>query len=163
MRTWVMCDDFYHPASTVIKGLEPLQQLGYEFEFSLDAADWSANKLAQFPVLAISKSNRISAAQEGTWISEEVEQALTAYVEQGGGLLIIHSGTVDYAESASIMDLIGGVFTHHPEQCLVTMELVAEHPITAGLTQLEPFTLKDEHYFMKMTDDTQRKLFLTST
>ena len=163
MRTWVMCDDFYHPASTVIKGLEPLQEFGYEFEFSLDAADWSASKLVQFPVLAISKSNRISAAQEGRWITKEVEQALTSYVEQGGGLLIIHSGTVDYAESKAMMDLVGGVFTHHPEQCPVTMALVPAHPMTAGMAELGSFTLQDEHYFMELSDTTERKLFLTSS
>ncbi|MCL6458224.1 MAG: ThuA domain-containing protein [Gorillibacterium sp.] len=163
MRTWVMCDDFYHPANTVIKGLEPLQELGYEFELSLDAADWAASKLAQFPVLVISKSNQISATKDEAWITDKVEQALTAYVEQGGGLLLIHSGTVGYAESTVLMDLFGGGFTHHPEQCSVTMELVLGHPITAGLALLEPFTLKDEHYFMKMTDNAERELFLTSS
>lgn len=163
MRTWVMCDDNYHPASTVMAGLEPLRQAGYDFEFSLTAEDWSEDKLSDYPLLILSKSNRISAAVEGEWMTEEVERALSAYIAQGGGLLVLHSGTVGYAASEPLMKLIGGVFTHHPEQCPVTLTPVAGHPITAGLPELAPFTVRDEHYFIQQAASVSAEHFLTSS
>lgn len=163
MRTWVMCDDNYHPASTVIAGLEPLRQAGYAFEFSQTAEDWSADKLDQFPLLVLGKSNRISAAVEGEWMTEAVEQALSAYIEQGGGLLVLHSGTVGYEASEPLMKLIGGVFTHHPEKCTVTLTPVSGHPITAGRPEIAPFAVWDEHYFIKPAASVAVEPFLTSS
>lgn len=163
MRTWVMCDDNYHPASTVIAGLEPLRQAGYAFDFSLTAADWAADKLDSYPLLILSKSNRVSATMENEWMTEAVEQALSAYIEQGGGLLVLHSGTVGYGASERLMKLIGGVFTHHPEKCPVKLTPVSGHPITAGLPELAPFTVWDEHYFIQPAASVSVECFLTSS
>ena len=54
--------------------------------------------------------------------------------------------------------LLGGVFDHHPEQCPVTVEPQPGHPLCAGS---EPFTLKDEHYFMAL-DDPQAEVYVTT-
>ncbi len=54
--------------------------------------------------------------------------------------------------------LLGGVFSHHPAQCPVTMIPRVGHPLSAGSGT---FTLKDEHYFM-MLDDSQAKVFMTT-
>ena len=87
-----------------------------------------------------------------------VQRAFVRYVQQGGGLLAVHSGTV-YAVHATLRALIGGAFVRHPEQCPVTVEPQPGHPLTAGCT---PFTLLDEHYIMEQ-DDPQADVFLTTT
>jgi type 1 glutamine amidotransferase len=87
-----------------------------------------------------------------------VQAAFTEYVRKGNGLLAIHSGTAGYEQAPVLRSLLGGVFTHHPEQCLVTMKPKAGHPLVEGIS---PFTLKDEHYFMSQ-DDSQLDIFLTT-
>jgi type 1 glutamine amidotransferase len=74
---------------------------------------------------------------------------LTEHLHKGNGLLVLHSGTAGYDQMPVMRRLVGGVFTHHPEQCLVTVEPVAGHPLSAGSG---PFTLRDEHYFMTLDD-----------
>jgi type 1 glutamine amidotransferase len=79
-------------------------------------------------------------------------------VHKGNGLLAIHSGTADYDKMPVLRSLLGGVFTHHPEQCPVTVNPHAGHPLSAGSA---PFTLNDEHYFMAL-DDPQADVFMTT-
>ncbi|MGZ9234665.1 MAG: ThuA domain-containing protein, partial [Anaerolineales bacterium] len=88
-----------------------------------------------------------------------VQMAFSNYVHKGNGLLAIHSGTADYAQMPVLRSLLGGVFTHHPEQCPVNVNPHAGHPLSAGGA---PFTQKDEHYFMAM-DDPQADVFMTTT
>jgi type 1 glutamine amidotransferase len=92
-------------------------------------------------------------------MSDEVQSAFSEYVNQGNGLLAIHSGTAEYEQKSVLRGLLGGVFTHHPEQCPVTLSPHLDHPLCAGSA---PFTLQDEHYFMAL-DDPQADVFLTTT
>jgi type 1 glutamine amidotransferase len=158
MRTLVLCDDYWHPARTPRAGLEPLAGGGFEFDWIEDAAEWSAERMAGYAVVLLTKANNISAADQRPWVSPEVERALRDYVAGGNGLLAIHSGTAGYAETPALRGLLGGVFVSHPPQCLVTLEPHTPHPLTAGSAA---FTLKDEHYVMAL-DDAQADLFLTT-
>lgn len=156
MRTLIICDDYWHPASTIRTGLGPLP--GFEFDWIENAADWSAERMTDYPLVLFAKSNNVSASDKSAWVTEEVQQAFVDYVRKGNGLLAVHSGTV-YAQYPLLRGLLGGAFTHHPEQCPVTVEPQAGHPLTAGST---PFTLSDEHYFMEL-DDAQADVFMTTT
>jgi len=92
------------------------------------------------------------------WMADAVQEAFQDYVNKGNGLFAIHSGTADYTEKPVLRRLLGGVFTHHPEQCPVTVVPHEGHPLSAGSP---PFTLKDEHYFMAL-DDLQADVFITT-
>lgn len=87
-----------------------------------------------------------------------MEEAFAEYVRAGGGLLVVHSGTI-VGELPTLRRLIGGAFVQHPPRCEVTVTPQGEHPIT---TDVEPYTLVDEHYFME-TDDLQAHHFLSTT
>lgn len=158
MNILVICDDRWHPARTPREGLAPLAALGHRLEWIEDARDWSAEKMDAFSLVILTKSNNVSAADENLWMSPEVEQAFVRYVERGGGLLAIHSGTAGYAETPALRALLGGVFVEHPPQCPVTVEPLAGH----ALAQDAPaFTLQDEHYVMAL-DDARAEVFLTT-
>ncbi len=159
MKVLVICDDRWHPAETARAGLAPLAHAGYEFDFLEDATDWSAEDMADYPVVLFTKSNNVTATNVDHWMTDEVEQAFVDYVEAGGGLLVVHSGTAEYRDTQTLRPLMGGVFTHHPQQCPVTVEPLADHPLTVGS---ESFTLVDEHYFMEMAD-VEVDHFLTTT
>lgn len=156
MQTLVLCDDYWHPARVPREGLSPLNGQGFDFDWIEDARDWSVKKMAAYPLVILTKSNNVSSSDQSAWMTEEVQSAFADYVRKGNGLLAIHSGTAGYQETPLLRSLLGGVFTHHPEQCAVTVQPEPSHPLTAGVS---PFTLKDEHYFMAM-DDSQTDVFL---
>lgn len=158
MRILIICDDYWHPARTARDGLATLSDPDLQFDWIEDAADWSAERMAAYPVVLFAKSDNVSAADQSEWVTDAVQDAFVDYVRQGGGLLAAHSGTV-YAQKPVMRGLIGGAFIRHPKQCPVTIEPKEGHPLTAGST---PFTLVDEHYIMAL-DDPQADVFMTTT
>jgi type 1 glutamine amidotransferase len=159
LRALVLCDDYWHPARVARGGLEPLSSRGFEFDWIENAAEWSAERMTDYPVVVLVKSNNVSAADQTGWVTDEVQQAFLDYVRAGNGLLIVHSGTATYSEMLVLRGLMGGVFLSHPPQCVVTVEPKAGHPLTAGG---EAFAEKDEHYQMAL-DDAGADVFLTTT
>lgn len=158
MRVLVLCDDYWHPASVVKGGLEPLADSDFEFEYMESMDNWVAEKMDEFPVVILSKSSDISSKDRKKWTTDEAQEAFNNYVCNGGGLLAIHAGTAGYKDANILRGLLGGVFTHHPEQCPVTVEVKESHRITEGFTS---FTLTDEHYFIEL-DDPNVYLFLNT-
>jgi type 1 glutamine amidotransferase len=158
MHVLVLCDDKWHPAHTPRTGLAPLENSGFTFDFIEHAGEWSATRMAHYPVVLLTKANNISSADDRPWMTAEVETALLDYVQDGRGLLAIHSGTAGYRDHAVLRALLGGVFLRHPPQCQVTMTPQTDHPLTASSA---PFALKDEHYLMAL-DDAQADVFLTT-
>lgn len=162
MRVLVLCDDRWHPARTVRLGLEPIEKdtsNDLTFDWIEDAHDWSEEKMMQYPLVVLTKSNNISSKNETTWMTDEVEDAFLRYLQAGNGLLVIHSGTADYRKQAILRGITGGAFASHPEQCEVTVSIEPENPLNINFA---PFTIFDEHYFMDL-DDEQAKVFLTTT
>jgi type 1 glutamine amidotransferase len=91
-------------------------------------------------------------------MTPEVEQAMRAFVRQGGGLLAVHSGTAGYESTPVLRALLGGVFVKHPPRCPVTAEPRPGHPLARGAAA---FTSTDEHYVMAL-DDARADVFLTT-
>jgi len=158
MKILVLCDDFWHPARIPREGLRALAEAGFSFDWIENARDWSSEHMAQYPVTILTKSNHVSSTEQTEWMTEPVQAAFHDYVCNGNGLLAIHSGTADYAQKPVLRRLLGGVFTHHPEQCPVTIEPHEGHPLAEGSAA---FTMKDEHYFMAL-DDQEADVFVTT-
>jgi type 1 glutamine amidotransferase len=158
MNILVLCDDYWHPGKVPREGLERLEGGEFHFEWIEDAREWSAERMANYPVTLLTKSNNVSAADQTPWMAESVQEAFAKYVREGNGLLAVHSGTAEYEHTAILRGILGGVFTHHPERCPVTVEPLEGHLLTLASS---PFTLVDEHYFMAL-DDTQADVFLTT-
>lgn len=159
MKTLVLCDDYWHPARIAQAGLEALPGTEFTFDWIENAQDWSAENMMTYPLVILTKSNNVSSTDQMGWMTDAVQAAFSEYVYEGNGLLAVHSGTADYADKPVLRSLLGGVFTHHPEQCQVTVRPRAGHPLCA---RSAPFTLKDEHYFMAL-DDSQADVFMTTT
>lgn len=158
MQVLVLCDDEWHPARIPRAGLTALNQNDFTFDWIENAHDWSAERMASYSLVILTKSNNISSIDHSSWMTDEVQAAFTDYVREGHGLLAIHSGTAGYQQTPLLRSVLGGVFTHHPEQCPVTLEPKAGHPLTDGISS---FTLSDEHYHMAM-DDPQADIFLVT-
>lgn len=159
LRVLVLCDDRWHPARTVRAGLAPLEGADFHFDWIEHVGGWSADRLRDYPVVLLSKSNDTSEADTTPWVDDAVATAFVEYVRAGHGLLAIHSGTASYQEQRIMRALLGGVFDRHPEQCAVTVAARSGHPLAS---RVEPFTVTDEHYQM-LLDDAQADVFATTT
>lgn len=159
MRVLVLCDDVWHPARVPRTGLGALPPHEFEFDWIEHAADWSAERMAAYPAVLLTKSNHTSSADKTEWMTGDVQTAFADYVRGGNGLLAVHSGTAGYQHTPILRALLGGVFIQHPAQCPVTVKPSATHPLSMGSA---PFTLVDEHYFMAL-DDSQADVFAITT
>ena len=160
MKTLVICGDYWHPSQIPREGLGALNMAEAEFTFEWmeNAHDWSPEHMAVYPLVILTKSNNISETDQNSWMSDSVQAAFVSHVQKGNGLLAIHSGMAEFEQKPELRRLLGGVFSHHPEQCPVTVEPQTGHPLTAGV---DTFTLTDEHYFMTL-DDSQAEVFMTT-
>jgi uncharacterized protein len=159
LRVLVLCDDKWHPAAVPRAGLAALGDVGFSFDWIENALDWSAERMAQYPLVILAKANNVSSTDQTPWMTDEVQAAFAAFVEAGNGLLAIHNGTAGYRDALVLRSLLGGVFLQHPAQCPVTVEPKLGHGLAVGS---EAFTAQDEHYFMAL-DDPQADVFLTTT
>jgi len=157
-KVLVLCDDEWHPARIPREGLGAWKQNEFTFDWIENAHEFSAERMSLYTLVILTKSNHVSSIDHGSWMTNEVQAAFASHVQNGNGLLTIHSGTAGYEQTPVLRSLLGGVFTHHPEQCLVTMEPKMGHSLSE---EVSSFTLTDEHYFMAL-DDTQADIFLTT-
>lgn len=159
LRVLVLCDDYWHPARTAREGLRPIEQAGFTFDWIEHAGEWSAERMAEYPLVILTKTNNMSSTDQTPWVDDETEAAFRDYVRRGNGLLVIHSGSAGYDDKPVLRAVIGGVFVSHPPQCPVTVQPDAQHALAAGSA---PFTLVDEHYMMAL-DDAQADVFVTTS
>ena len=143
MRVLLICDDYWHPGQIPIDGAALLSEQGFQFDIISDAKDFKPNMLPDYPVVLMAKSDQVSQQDKASWKTEEVQQAFVNYVENGGGLLAVHSGTVAGENTEALNRLIGCRFTFHPQACPVTVQPLKSHPVTEGVGM---FCEIDEHY-----------------
>jgi uncharacterized protein len=147
MKALVLIDDLWHPGAIPREGLAGLG----DFDWIEDGSEWTAEMMAEYPVVVLAKANNRSATDKESWADDSVGEAFRDYIEKGGGLLVIHSGGSGYDQIPSMRGLPAGGFQHHPPQCQVTILPLAGHPLCDGVTE---FAELDEHYFMHFDDPT---------
>ena len=147
MRVLLICDDYGHPGQVPIDGVKPLESKGFQFDIITDAGKYNADILSEYPAVLLYKSDEISATNNGRWKTGPVQQAFVDYVENGGGLIAVHSATVPGEDTGVMEKLLGGRFIFHPNSCPVTVQPLKPHPVTEGV---EMFIETDEHYRMEI-------------
>ncbi len=161
MKLLVISDDFWHPAEVVEEGLSPLNDK-YDITYMRTARDLlTPEYLAEFSAVLLWKANTINAANREPWFEEGVTEVgpeeFRAYVENGGGLIVLHAGNC-WHKGDRMENLIGNYFITHPPRCPVTVHF-EESPLSEGC---EDFTLRDEHYHLGITAE-DIEVFATST
>ena len=147
MRVLLLCDDYWHPGQIPMDGVALLSGQGFQFDIISDAAYFRPDMLSLFPVVLLAKSDHVSQQDKTSWKTEEIQQAFIRYVENGGGLIAVHSGTVAGEHTEKLNDLIGCRFSYHPQACPVTVQPLKPHPITEGVGM---FCEIDEHYRLEI-------------
>lgn len=149
MKILILCDDKWHPAEVVEKGLIFLAEEGHETDFIRDVKDiLTPELLRRYPVVINAKGNSLTGANDAPWFEAGVTEAgpeeLREYVEAGGGFLSLHAGNSFKAEECgAYTDFVGNSFVKHPPRCTVRVTVDREHPVTEGVND---FQIRDEHY-----------------
>lgn len=163
----VICDDVWHPAEVIEKGLEPLGKEKYEFEFVKAAKDiLTPEMIEEYPLIICCKSNNVTSGNPAPWFENTVTEVMggefRSYVERGGSFLSVHSGNVFMGDGDGVREyteFVGNRFLSHPLRCSVTLQKVKDHPIMCGIE--EQFDIRDEHYQMEILAE-DADIFLTS-
>lgn len=149
----VICDDLWHPGEIVVRGVDALDAPDMDFDVVMDAKDsLHAADLDRYQVIMNCKCNNITAANTAPWFDPGVTEVgpaeLENYVRQGGGFLSVHSGNAFYRDNdcPAYIAFVGNYFVQHPPRCDVQVTPEPGHPITRDI---QPFTIRDEHYEIK--------------
>lgn len=163
----VLCDDIWHPAEVIEKGMLPLAGDAYEFDVVKAAKDiLTPEMLEEYPLIICCKSNNVTSGNSAPWFENTVTEVMGTefrkYVERGGAFLSVHSGNVFMGDGDGIKEyteFVGNRFLSHPLRCGVTLRKEKEHPIMQGVEAR--FDIRDEHYQMEILAD-DADVFLTS-
>ena len=159
MKILIICDDFYHHGEIIKEGLDFLRE-EFDLIYAMDILEYSFddNPLTNYDTVIIAKENLISKSNKNGWFTKDIEKQFSDYINNGGGLIFLHAGSVLCRNSAILKSIAGCEFVNHPEQCVVDFNIISPHAITNGV---EDFAEKDEHYFIDFTA-TDADIFLES-
>ena len=76
-------------------------------------------------------------------VPEKLIKSLLDFVENGGGLLVIHNG-ISFQSNGQFAELIGGKFTGHP--AYTNLEIRITEPKHVIMQGIKEFTIDDEPY-----------------
>ncbi|TBL69715.1 ThuA domain-containing protein [Paenibacillus thalictri] len=164
MKTvYALVGDYYHAEDNIRHSLElALQPLtdrgGLKLEYISTDALVSSLELKPAAVVLF-KEDRVNPKEgETRWLTEAVSDAITAYVEAGGGFVTWHSGLASYPPESSFIRMLRGYFEYHPAKHQ-TVSYRGELP--GSESQAVSFDLLDEHYFVNC-DEANTEVFLRS-
>ncbi len=126
----VICDDPWHPAEVVERGMADLTGNDWYFDFVKDAKDILTPKmLDEYQLIINCKSNNLTNGNSASWFEPGVNEVMPAdfkaYVENGGGFISLHSGNAFKLEDVpDYCNFVGNFFIKHPPRCSVTVKPV---------------------------------------
>jgi len=150
MRILVICGDYWHPLASIKEGLGPILKSRGDVDFISENNQINSEIFNKYDLLVITKADEIAPENYLVWKTQEIQQALLEYVENGGGLLVCHAGVVSGKETDIYDQLVGCRFRYHPRDSAVTVAPLKPHPICEGV---EAFTEVDEHYWIDVLKD----------
>lgn len=150
MKLLVLCDDYWHPAEVIERGLAFLNDT-HELDFVKGPKDiLTPEFIRRYDLIINAKMNELNSANRTPWIDNDIAEVqvkdLEEYVREGNGFLSLHAGNAWYWDKdvdRAYCEFVGNAFVNHPPRCNIQMKMVGSHPITEGV---EAFEIRDEHY-----------------
>jgi type 1 glutamine amidotransferase len=160
----IISGDYYHRKEWINASLDQALTLLSENE-KVEYVDIHTDELLvelknKPDAVILFKEDRVNPTEEkiDTWMTEEIDEAITAYVQQGGGWLGWHSGLASYAIDSNYSQMLKGYFEYHPNHhSQVKYTSVRGNDVFGPVS----FEIKDEHYFVKVKEE-ETTIFLTS-
>jgi len=161
-RIIAMVGDFYHKEEWAVASLNKALEGLPEVTVVYAPAENIIEHLQTKPdAIVLFKENRLNPQDEEikTWMDDEVAEAISQYVQDGGGWVAWHSGLASYENIETYTSMLRGYFEYHPDKHqVVTYKTVEGTEITSEENEYE---FLDEHYFV-FCDEEKTNIFLTS-
>ncbi len=136
LRVLFLGDDRLHQPAQRAKAFLPVAAAnGVDLFYTDDPADLNPDGLRDYHALLF-YNNQPS-------ISRDQLNALLAFVENGGGLAVIHSGSAAFQNSEEYIRLVGGAFRSHGDDTFSAVRAAPDHPAVRGVPVFESW---DETY-----------------
>jgi type 1 glutamine amidotransferase len=153
--------DRYHSPVYIRDGLTPaLIKENIPVTFIEDVTQLNAESLKAHQLLIILRDGMNWPDGYGKphvkWMTEAQQQAISDFVQNGGGFLALHNAQALYPPGGLYYQLLGGDFGGHPKPYVYTVRIEdRNHPITAGV---EDFEIYDEQHTLKYFLDREHLL-----
>ncbi|MDP5276517.1 ThuA domain-containing protein [Chengkuizengella axinellae] len=154
----ILLGDFYHPAPNLQASLEKLYLNNSQIQLNfVNIEAINESLLNQTDLLIIGRENRINPKDKilQYWMDEQKANDITQFVQNGGSMLVCHSGLSSYEQNDQYIQLVKGYFKFHPK----VQQIVNYHN---NNQDHDSFSFLDEHYFVSV-DEQNTEIFLTST
>ncbi len=156
MNVLLLCDDTWHPAEIIERGLNAMDREEMTFQVVKTAKDiLTPEYVRRYDALVNCHGSSINASNSAPWFEKGVTEfgpeEFRDYVFKGGGLVAVHSGLTVASETApqpAYTEVVGSCFVSHPPREMVHVRVTAENEITRGV---RGFSERDEHYQLKIT------------
>jgi len=143
-------------ATSVAAVKELCAEKGIACDASDDPAVFTAENLKNYRAVIFSNSNNEAFSDPAQ------SKAFTAYIENGGGFVGIHSASGSERTNPDFKRILGGSFKWHtPNQKFTVVVADKNHPATAGL--LAEWKWKDEGYLCDLVPDLHVLLEMDTT
>lgn len=157
MKILAVVGDYYHNEATYKEALSKVINKMEGIDLIYSTRESLLDKLNDKPDLVILASeNRLNPDVDrvNKWLTESIEKEIINYVINGGAWLAWHSGLAGYEKSSSYIDMLGGYFTHHPEDHVkVQYKYRGKQALSKGNKGKDTFEITDEHYFIRNTEN----------
>lgn len=136
VRVLFLGDNGHHRPTERAKSVLPvLAHNGIDLFYTDDPADLAPEVLSQYHTLVFYNNQpRISRSQLA---------ALTGFLENGGGLVVLHSASASFQNSDEFIRIVGAAFKSHGTGVFRAKRVRPEHPVLRGVPNFETW---DETY-----------------
>jgi type 1 glutamine amidotransferase len=136
LKVLFLGDDGHHrPYARAKEVLPVLAHNGIDLFYTAEPADLEGNVLNRYHTLVL-YNNHVS-------VTAEQQAALFSFVENGGGLVVVHCASASFQNSEAFIKLVGAAFKSHGTGTFRTTRLVTDHPVVRGVPVFETW---DETY-----------------
>ncbi|MDZ4699040.1 MAG: ThuA domain-containing protein [Rhodothermales bacterium] len=160
--------DFWHAVAPLHGAIVmQMEERGYATDIVLDY-NVPFDKLAEYDLIVMSRyavddhrklKEKETDSRKYGWMTPAQEEAIEAYVSNGGHLFLHHDGIGFYPKDGAISRLAKAYFIMHPPATTITVVPTGNY---AGLNNgVEPFIIKDEEYKLEI-DSSATNVFMQS-
>lgn len=156
MNVLLLCDDTWHPAEIIERGLNAMDKEEMTFHVVKTAKDiLTPEFVRKYDALVNCHGSAINASNSHSWFEKGVTEfgpeEFRDYIAQGGALVAVHSGLTiggDEEPQPAYTETVGCYFVSHPPRETVRVRVTAKNEITRGVRD---FSARDEHYQIQIT------------
>jgi uncharacterized protein len=128
-------DGHHEPAERAKEALPALAYNGIDLFYTADPADLNDANLDDYHALVFYNNQ--------PYVSDEQMAALHGFLEEGGGLVVLHSASASFQNSEAFIRLVGAAFKSHGTGTFGAVRVEPNHPAIAGVPTFETW---DETY-----------------